>query len=355
MGVESVVRRWRERALASDRRAGRWARGKARRAQYAYVRASWRSLALVAAGAMVAPLAMLPFLPNGFSQGLLVGIAITAVAGLLSFWVVQATGTAPTMMGDQGEQWTAQALRKMRRKGWRTVNHVTLRPWDIDHVLVGPGGAYAIETKWSATPWTVRPPERRLLDACRQVRANSRDLTLWLKKLGLGTVEPILVLWGPGARDLAPAQKVIAADGSVIAVVSGPRIKTWMSQLPAGQLTTDQITRAWTALDDQCRLRDPREDLDGPLPLSVEQIAIRGFLAVAAACAAFLTSATWLAQGPSPRWWLPALVVLVVPAIALIRWSRPSRYLAWGWLAGTSVSVLLVAWIACRWALDRLA
>ena len=89
-------------------------------------------------------------------RGLIVGLGVAGTAGALWLWIVEATGTAPTMMGDLGEQWTAQELRRLRRSGWQVVNHVTLTAPDIDHVLVGPGGMFAIETKWSATPWTGR-------------------------------------------------------------------------------------------------------------------------------------------------------------------------------------------------------
>lgn len=351
-GVEELGQRLRERALAGDQRAGRWARAKARRAQYDYLRASWRRLSLVVAGALAAPLGMLPLLPGGFARGLMVGTSTTAVAGLVSFWVVQATGTAPTMMGDQGEQWTAQQLRRMRRRGWRVVNHVTLRHWDIDHVLVGPGGAYAIETKWSATPWRTSPPERRIAEACGQVFANSRDLTLWLRRHGLGAVEPVVFLWGSGTKDLPAVQRVVAGPRGV-SVVSGPSAASWLATLPTDRLQPDQVLRAWHALDKQCQVRDPAEADAGPLPLSVTDVATRGFFAVAVASIAFLVAASLVARGLSPHWWLPTLGVLVLPGVAVLRWSSRGRYVAHGWLAGLALSVLLIAWALVKWLLTH--
>ena len=349
-GVEELGQRLRERALAGDQRAGRWARAKARRAQYAYVRASWRRLSLVVAGALAAPLGMLPLVPSGFARGLMVGTSTTAVAGLVSFWVVQATGTAPTMMGDQGERWTAQQLRRMRRQGWRVVNHVTLRQWDIDHVLVGPGGAYAIETKWSATPWKTSPPERRVAGACEQVSANSRDLTLWLRRLGLGAVEPVVFLWGSGTRNL-PAVQPVTNGPRMVSVVSGPSAASWLATLPTDRLQPDQILAAWRALDKQCKVRDPAEAAEAPLPLSVSDVAIRGSMAVAVASIAFFVAASLLARGLSPRWWLPALGVLVLPSAAVLRWSNRGRYVAHAWLAGLMLSVLLIVWALVKWLL----
>jgi hypothetical protein len=70
------------------------------------------------------------------------GVLLAAVPGALWAWTVQVTGTGPVMISDQAEQWTAAELRKLRRHGWRVVNHFLLRNDDIDHVLTGPGGAY---------------------------------------------------------------------------------------------------------------------------------------------------------------------------------------------------------------------
>jgi hypothetical protein len=73
------------------------------------------------------------------------------------------------MMGDVGKQLAAGELRKLRRHEWRNVNHVTLRrARDVDHVLVGLGGPFAVETKWSATPWSQKPIHGRILDATAQ-------------------------------------------------------------------------------------------------------------------------------------------------------------------------------------------
>ena len=112
--------RWQRRQLASDQRAGIAARGRARRAQRAFARRNWRLLLLTALGMTAPTLLVLPLLPAGFLRGLLLGSALTATAGLLAFTVVQATGTAATLMGDTAEQWTASELRRLHRAGCTT-------------------------------------------------------------------------------------------------------------------------------------------------------------------------------------------------------------------------------------------
>jgi hypothetical protein len=80
---------------------------------------------------------------------------------------------------------------------------------------------------------------------------------------------------------------------------------------------------------------------------------MRFFLGLATAAAALLLTATWLATGPSPRWWLPALIVLALPGLGLLRFARAVRYIAWGWLWGVGISVLLIIYVVARWAIEH--
>lgn len=347
MPARGVARRWRERELAGDERAGRWARGKARRKQRDFVRRNWRILVGVGGGMLVAVGVLAPVVPSPFARGLYLGSFGTAIIGLMAFWVVQATGTAPTMMGDEAEQWTAQELRKLRARGWKLINHISLRGWDIDHVLVGPGGAFTIETKWTADAWKPVEHDDRVRAACDQAVQNARTVRLWLKRAELGVVEPVIFLWGSGARDL-PAVQFEESDGHVATVVAGPAARSWAAALPAEGLDGRQVERAWSLIEQYCTGRDPREAVEAPLPLSVGQMAMRGFLAVLAANVAFLTFATWLEYEPAARWWVPALLILSLPAILLLRQIRAVRYIAWGWLGGVAVSVVLILYALAR-------
>jgi len=190
--------------LAGDRRAGGWARRRARTAQRRYVRAHCRLLA-AAALALLAPVLLAALLvPSTQVRYFLLGADLAGTTGVLAVWVLQVTGTGPAMMGDLAEQWTAAELRGLRRGGWRLVNQLALRPWDIDHVLIGPGGAVVVETKWSANPWVLDPPDERIRRAVRQAQGNARDLRLWgrSRAQGFAQVLPVVMLWGPGSSQL---------------------------------------------------------------------------------------------------------------------------------------------------------
>ena len=340
--VIQAVRRW---SLAGDQRAGSWARAEARQKQYAFLRRNWITL-LALGSAVAAVLAVTVALTSDqFVRGLVVGAGLTGTAGMFWQWVVQATGTAPVMMGDLGEQWTAQELRKLRHQGWVLVNHVTLTGPDTDHVLVGPGGVVAIESKWSAKEWT--PSSGQLRAAAEQVRRNARRLTLWqdLKTLDVGPVGSVVFLWGPGARGL-PAP--FDLDGTTI--VPGRHASAWRTGLTGGRLTPQQVEAAWQVLDARCRTTDPRESREHPAPLSIGEWAGRAVLSLVAACAGFLavTSvvATGLPWGLALAWWVLMLVLGVgvcrVPAV---------RYLGLAWTAGVIATAPFSAFIIAMLAL----
>jgi len=179
IAADRLRRRRRQLELAGDRRAGSWGRRKARIAQRRYLREHYRLLAIAAVALLVPVLLAALLVPSTAARYFLLGAGLTGTVGVLTVWVQQVTGTAPVMMGDLAEQWTASELRGLRRDGWRLVNQLALRAWDIDHVLIGPGGVLAVETKWSAHPWVLDPPDDRVRRAVQQAQANARDLRLW--------------------------------------------------------------------------------------------------------------------------------------------------------------------------------
>lgn len=342
----SLMQPARRRQLAGDGRAGVYARGIARRRQHAFMRENWLGFAVTGVVSLAVLLAAAYFVPSDFGRGMLVGGGLVAVASALWNWTVQASGTAPSMMGELGEQWTARELRKLRRHGWRVINHVTLKTRDIDHVLIGPGGVIAVETKWTAKPWTWDPIDQRIVEAARIARAHAHDLGLWreLKRLCVGDVSSVTFLWGDGARGIAPGAEL---DGT--SIVTGRTVDQWRSGLDRDRLTPAQVEAAWQAVDAQCRLRDPLEAETAPVPLSLSEWLARVVFALVAACAGFLavttvagTGLTWIL---SLTWWVLMLAVgVAVSRIAAV------RYLGLAWAGGVitvglAAAVALLAWI----------
>ena len=196
----------RARQLASDRRAGSWARGQAWTRQLAFVRSQWRRLGGALLLSLLVAVPGVAIVPGGFGRGFVAGGFLVAIVATLWAHVVRATGTGQVMMGDLAEQWTASDLRRLRARGWRLVNGVRLGV-EIDHVLIGPGGMIAVESKWSGSSWATSIGRARVVSAVEQVRRGARQLRLLseLRRCGIEHVGSVVVLWGPDAADLAMA------------------------------------------------------------------------------------------------------------------------------------------------------
>jgi hypothetical protein len=271
----------RERQLSSDTRAGMWSAGNVRRRQRRFVRRNWRNLLTVFAIIVVPAMLAQPLVASGFQRGLLIGVSFTAAFAVLSYFVTQATGTGPAMMGATAEQWTASELRPLRKRGWRVVNHLALRKWDIDHVLVGPGGAWAVETKWSAQPWKLEPVEDRVRAALDQAQRNASDLCRWqpFKSAAIGSVQPLVILWGATADEARPDAPTARRIGGSLVLLGVEGCAQWRRRLLGAAeqvLTQEQVEAAWQAMDRHAAQRDEHDRAVAPIPPSMLRIYAPG-------------------------------------------------------------------------------
>ena len=290
----------------------------------------------------VAPLPLVWWLvPQEFLRGVLVGGSTTGATAAVWFLVIQSTGTAPIMMGDQAEQWTAQVLRKLGRD-WRVVNRFVLSSsGDLDHVAAGPAGLLVIETKWSAYSWQSRDGIERLHAAVGQVERVTRQLRLWteVKKSSIRVI-PVVVLWGGG--EWSDVDRVQSVDG--VAVVEGKVLGDWVCALdpdPAGSQATTQAI--WDALDKQARRRDEHDPASAVIPLSVGDVVSRLGFIVAAAALGFTAITTLLnTTGSSSFALLCGLSASALLLMAHRRW-RAVKTPALGALGGVGLATLLIA------------
>ena len=94
-------------------------------------------------------------------------VAITVIAGLalgwrsLPFVLVELAAIAGMYLvdrlvfpvidrwdrGAEGEEHVGRLLEALVERGWRPIHDVSLGRGNIDHVLIGPGGLFTIETK----------------------------------------------------------------------------------------------------------------------------------------------------------------------------------------------------------------
>jgi hypothetical protein len=296
MTISELRQLRRERLLGSDRRAGTYSRNEGRRARYEFIGRTWW-LFLIGMVGMAAPgvIADLLLVHDRLLRGLYIGALVTAIPLLVWTFVVDATGTSSYNMGDQAEQWTAQELRKARKRGWKVINHVPLDGQDVDHVLIGGSGVWVIETKWSSRDWRDAHHRARIKEAAERTKARARTLRLWqpMKALGIEPV-PVVVLWG-GRTNSWPIQDKQFHEGGVL-VIAGGAMKAWLVNVTESPDVLDEsaVSTLWHALDEHVQKRDAYEEAKRPAPTSPQRLLARasllalGLMASAVFATAFL-------------------------------------------------------------------
>jgi len=180
-------------------------------------------------------------------------------ASIVGFgWMLHALlsmdGLASRRMGADAERWTSRAFRRSK-KDWRVIDAVEFEERDVDHVVFGPCGVWAVETKYTSVPWTdaggvLTGPFR---DPLEQARVGARKIHLLLKTHGLEVpVHPVLAVWGEGTRHLRTS---VIDD---VPVLVGREEKTWLTELPAAgdPLSSDTVQSIELALESFIRLRE---------------------------------------------------------------------------------------------------
>lgn len=238
--------------MDQELRAGERGRRKARELHVQFLKEHWRPIAALALLMLAVPGVVAFVVPRDVAMFVL-GLGVASAGWAVAMVAVQVVGSANYLLGAQGEELTSGALRKALPKGWHLLDHVPLKRDDIDHVLLGPGGAYAIETKAASTSrrWNLDKPDQWLLKACRQAHRCAEALRSLLRAHGSNVrtqVTPVLVLWGDTSGD------VRAVDG--VEIVPGPNLSQWASSLDHGRLDDRELERAVAEIGRYVAMRD---------------------------------------------------------------------------------------------------
>jgi hypothetical protein len=322
--------------LASDARAGTFARRKARLDQRRYVRKNWRWLLGGYVGLVSVGLASMLFIDEEFVRGLVLGLAMAGGAGAMANTVVIQTGTGPTMAGELAEQWTAQELRPLQKHGYHLANHVDVDGrGDADHVLTGPGGLFVFETKWSASEWKA---DRFFLGPLEQVGSRARNTWLQVKRHGVESVTPVLVLWGRAATALETGTGVRKHGNTY--VVAGHHLRRWMLGQAPGALTSQQVQ----AVHADIRAMAGRADkVAAPVPPSLATLYLRAAITAITAGGAFLAP-LFLARFGLASYLISAVALAVTGALLVQRGARiPGIALVTGACASLAVGAVAFA------------
>lgn len=209
----------------------------------AFLRSRWRFFApFLAVSLGVSGAALFVF--GRATVAYAVGIFQATMVWLVVLIVVETTGTANMRMGALAEAWTAGQLAKLDRRGWRLFHGIPTERGDVDHVLVGPGGVLAFETKWSSTDWADRKNAGSLERAAEQAWRSARSVKSRLRSAGqVLDVLPVVVLWS-SADELGD---VPGMDG--ITAMRGDALRKWILALPDVVLSPSEVAEAGAAIE----------------------------------------------------------------------------------------------------------
>jgi hypothetical protein len=80
-----------------------------------------------------------------WSAGVVTGAFIATLACLMD---TPPSHIANWQLGEWGEKTTAKTLKPLRREGWHVLHDLQRERGNIDHVVVGPGGIFLLDSKW---------------------------------------------------------------------------------------------------------------------------------------------------------------------------------------------------------------
>jgi hypothetical protein len=168
------------------------------------------------------------------------------------------------------EGWTVEGLRRLRRKGWRLANGMTLRGnAHVDHIVVGPPGLLVVETKWSASAWPfdtqgagfmVSHQQAAVEQAARNRKTIETESYLMRARSG-APVRAALVLWSTDDSPDNASRWFEAPEG--VTVVDGLALDQWLQTLDDEVLRSEDIGRVWDEINLKVDRRDAHDATTG--------------------------------------------------------------------------------------------
>ncbi len=184
---------------------------------------NWKPL--TAFGLFVVGVAMVAaLLESGYVLGVIQGVTLTAAVSMVGLFFLISTGAIFQLAGIYGENNTREILKGARRRDdiFDWIDNVEVAGGDVDHIVVGPSGVFALDSKWhvGATDHaTLSRDTERAAAAARRAR-------LILRSEGItAEVEPVVVVWGNTSSTAIEAE----IDQDVV-IVLGRQLKGWLKR-----------------------------------------------------------------------------------------------------------------------------
>jgi hypothetical protein len=197
-------------------------------------------------------------------------VSVLTAFGILAFFafkLVQALNLRRRLrLAHDAEMAVGQELNQLMLKGYHVYHDFPAEKFNIDHVVVGPGGVYAIETKARTKRTkedgrtnaeviydgkTLQFPHRTEQEPIRQAITQAGWLKKWLSSAIGEAVEVSPVLTLPGWF-----VKRVSATG--IPVINPRQIYSFLDAKKGQRLPESLLTRMIHQLDRQCRDVEPK-------------------------------------------------------------------------------------------------
>jgi hypothetical protein len=170
------------------------------------------------------------------------GLALGAVVAL---WVWISDSPPPHIehwrTGARGEQRTAKTLAPLRRCGWVLLHDLPDdqpdgRRANFDHVVVGPGGVFLLDSKWLGGDTLVdgdvvrvqrkddEEDSYKLDRLAGSVRGKAASLKRDLSRAGVPWVQGVVVFWNDFEAGVV--------DGDNPVYIAGGRLREWLASRP---------------------------------------------------------------------------------------------------------------------------
>lgn len=249
-------------------------------AYYEQARAAWRKriawrVALVAvAGSIAAGVMTLLPTVGPYLAGLVTGGLIVLLIGI---WDEPPPFIERWRQGSEGERWTGKELKKLKSLGWVAEHDLASKYGNIDHIAVGPGGVFLIDSKnlwghlmiedgvlnvrFEASPrsdYTMPGLPKAVSSAAWGLERRLKSELGWVPD-----VQPVICVWG------ASFESGSASVGKAV-IVKGEKLVDWLAERPERLCDADQLAVAEV-------LRGlPRASVEEPTPLAVRQVQTPG-------------------------------------------------------------------------------
>ena len=202
--------------------------------------------------------------PSGYGQGLVQGALVATYVGAVLLMYLMTSGAVYELGGAWGEDNTRSELKAASRRKliWGAVHNIEVGGVDIDHLVLAPRGAIAIDSKWhfgELQRWALDRDVHRATSGARKAASVLRSTHVRAPM----DVTPLVVVWGRGQREL-PDQG-LQHDG--VTVVAGADLRKWLQGVQRGPVPEDHADRVLAALNRFADSRRGRRPLPEPRPV----------------------------------------------------------------------------------------